>query len=36
MGWVMGLFIGVPVLGVLVFVVGCYLAEAVRKQWRRR
>lgn len=36
MGWVMGLCIGVPVLGALMFVAGCYLAEAVRKQWGRR
>lgn len=32
----LGAFVALPLLAVIVFVAGCYLAEAVRKAWRRK
>lgn len=36
MEWMLGAFVALPLLAAMVFVVGCYLAEAVRKVWRQR
>ena len=36
MDWMLGAFVALPILAAMVFVVGCYLAEAVRKAWRRK
>lgn len=36
MEWMLGVFVALPLLAVIVFVAGCYLAEVVRKTWRQR
>lgn len=36
MDWLLAVFIALPILAAMAFVVGCYLAEAVRKVWRRK
>lgn len=36
MDWLLAVFIVLPILAAMVFVVGRYLAEAVRKAWRRK